>query len=144
MAIADLSRYLKSFSESSPSEEKQKELYREVLLMTLARASSSDANIDPVEIETIQQIMQRETGQELTEADIRKAARSELHSSVYLRKYLRSVRRQLKVEDRSKIVQAVADVIKSDAQINVLEIDFFYQVANAWRITLVEPLGLIA
>jgi len=144
MAIADLSRYLKSFSESSPSEEKQQGLYREVLLMTLARASSSDANIHPVEIETIQKIMQRETGQELTEADIRKAARSELHSSVYLRKYLRSVRRQLKAEDKSKIVQAVADVIKSDAQINVLEIDFFYQVANALRITLVEPLGLTA
>ena len=144
MAIADLSRFLKSFIESSPSEEKQKELYREVLLMTLARASSSDANIHPVEIETIQQIMQRETGQELTEADIRKAARPERYQSVYLRKYLRSVQRQLKAEDRSKIVQAVADVIKSDTQINVLEIDFFYQVANALRITLVEPLGLTA
>jgi len=144
MAIADLSRALKIFGESSPSEEKQKELYREVLLMTLARASSSDANIHPVEIKTIQKIMQRETGQELTEANIRKAGRPELYSSVYLRKYLRSVRRQLKAEDRSKIVQAVADVIKSDTQINVLEIDFFYQVANALRITLVEPLGLTA
>ncbi len=144
MAVADLSRFLEIFSESSPSAEKQQELYSEVLLMTLARASSSDANIDPVEIETIQQIMQRETGQELTEADIRKAARPELYSSVYLRKYLHSVQRQLKAEDRSKIVQAVADVIKSDTQINVLEIDFFYQVANALRITLVEPLGLTA
>ncbi len=144
MAIADLSRVLRIFSESSPSEEKQKELYREVLLMTLARASSSDANIDPVEIETIQQIMQRETGQELTEADIRKAARPLLNESLYLRKYLRSVRRQLKLEDRSKIVQAVGDVIKSDTQINVLEIDFFYQVASALCITLVEPLGLTA
>ena len=144
MAIADLSRVLKIFGESSPSEEKQKELYSEVLLMTLARASSSDANIHPVEIETIQQIMQRETGQELTSADIRKAARSELYQSTYLRKYLRSVQGQLKAEDRSKIVQAVGDVIKSDTQINVLEIDFFYQVANALRITLDEPLGLTA
>ncbi len=138
MAIADLSRFLKFFSESSPSEEKQKELYSEVLLMTLARASSSDANIDPVEIETIQQIMQRETGQELTEANIRKAARPERYQSVKLRKYLRSGQRQLKAEDRSKIVQAVADVIKSDTQINVLEIDFFYQVADALRITFPE------
>ncbi len=144
MAIADLSRFLKIFSDSSPSEEKQKELYSEALLMTLAQASSSDANIHPVEIETIQQIMQRETGQELTEAHIRKAARPERYQSVYLRKYLRSVQRQLKAEDRSKIVQAVADVIKSDTQINVLEIDFFYEVANALRITLVEPLGLTA
>jgi len=138
MAIADLSSILKIFGESSPSEEKQKELYREVLLMTLARTSSSDANIDPAEIETIQQIMQRETGQELTEADIRKAAWPEHYQSVKLRKYLRSVHRQLKAEDKSKIVQAVADVIKSDTQINVLEIDFFYQVADALRITPAE------
>ncbi len=138
MAIADFSSALKIFSASSPSEEKQKELYRAVLLMTLAQTSSSDANIHPKEIETIQQIMQRETGQELTEADIRKAARPERYQSVKLRKYLRSVQRQLKAEDRIKIVLAVADVIKSDTQINVLEIDFFYQVADALRITFPE------
>ena len=138
MAIADLSNVLRIFGASSPSEEKQKELYREVLLMTLARTSSSDANIHPAEIETIQQIMQRETGQELTEVDIRKAARPERYQSVKLRKYLRSVRRQLKAEDRSKIVQAVAEVIKSDTQINVLEIDFFNRVADALRITPAE------
>ncbi len=55
-----------------------------------------------------------------------------------------SVQRQLKAEDKITIVQALADVIKSDTQISVLEIDFFYQVANALRITLVEPLGLTA
>ncbi len=144
MAIADLSRVLKIFSKSSPSEEKQKELYREVLLMTLARASRTDSNIHPVEIETIQQIMQRETGQELTEADIRKAARPDLYESVNLRKYLRSVQGQLKVEDRIKIVQAVADVIKSDTQINALEIDFFNRVVDALRITPAAQLGLTA
>ena len=144
MAIADLSRFLKSFIKSSPSEEKQKELYSEVLLMTLARASSSDANIDPVEIETIQQILQRETGQELTEADIRKAARTYLNESVYLRNYLRSVRGQLKAEDRSKIVQAVAEVIKSDKKINVLEIDFFNRVVVALRMTPTEQFDLTA
>ncbi len=77
MAIADLSRIQKSFGESSTSEEKHKPLYREVLLMTLARASNFDAIIHLGEIKTIQQIMQRETGQEVTEADVRKAARLE-------------------------------------------------------------------
>ena len=144
MAIADLSNVLRIFGESSPSEEKQKELYREVLLMTLARASSSDANIHPVEIETIQQIMQRETGQELTEADIRKAARPELYESVNLRKYLRSVRRQLKAGDRIKIVQALGHVIKSDTRISVLEIDFFNRVADALRVTPAELVGFTA
>ncbi len=144
MAIADLSSVLRIFGESSPSEENQKELYSEVLLMTLARASSSDANIHPVEIETIQQIMQRETSQELTEADIRKAARPELYESVNLRRYLRSVQRQLKPEDRITIVQALADVMKSDTQISVLEIDFFNRVADALRITPAELAGLVA
>ena len=138
MAITAVSKVLKLFGASSPSEEKQKELFREVLLTTLARASNSDANIHPAEIETIQQIMQRETGQELTEADIRKAAPPDLYESVRLRKYLRSVQRQLKAEDKITIMQALADVIRSDTQINVLEIDFFNRVAVALRITLPE------
>ena len=142
MDIANLNSVLKVFGKSSPSEEEQKKLYKQVLLMTLARASSSDANIHPVEIETIQQIMQRETGQELTEADIRKAARPHLNESANLRKYLRSVQGQLKVEDRIKIVQSLADVIKSDTQISVLEVDFFNRVVDALRITLAELLGL--
>ena len=144
MAIAAVSNVLKIFGVSSPSEEKQKELYREVLLMTLARASRSDANIHPVEIETIQQIMQQETGQELTEADIRKAARPHLNESAKLRKYLRSVQRQLKLENKTTILQALADVIKSDTEINVLEIDFFNRVVDALRITPAEQLGLTA
>ena len=106
-----------------------------MLLITLARASYSDANIHPVEIETIQQIMQRETGQELTEADIRRAAWPGLYESAKLRKFLRSVQRQLKAEDKITIMQALADVIGSDTQINVLEIDFFNRVAVALRIT---------
>jgi len=142
MRIADLSSVLKSLGGSSLSEEKQKELFWEVLLMTLAQASNADANIHPEEIETIQQIVQRETGQELTEAAIRKAARSERYRSVKLRKYLRSVQRQLKAEDRIKIAQALADVIKSDNLISVLEVDFFNRVADALRITLAELIGL--
>jgi len=142
--VATLSSVLKIFGGSSAREEKQKELYREVLLITLARASRSDANIHPVEIGTIQQIMQRETDQELTEADIRKAARPELYESVNLRKYLRSVQGQLKVEHRIKIVQSLAHVIKSDTPISVLEINFFNRVADGLRITLAGQLGLTA
>ncbi len=142
--VATLSSVLEIFGESSPSEEKQKELYREVLLMILARASSSDANIHRLEIETIQQIMQRETGQELTEADIRKAARPDLYESVNLRKYLRSVQGQLNTENKTTIMQALADVIKSDTQINVLEIDFFNRVVDVLRITPAAQVGLTA
>ncbi len=62
MAVADLRSILKIFGEPSPSEEKHRPLYREVLLMTLARASNFDAIIHAVEIETIQQIFARRHG----------------------------------------------------------------------------------
>ena len=91
MSIADLSTVLKIFSETELDEEHQQELFAEALLMTLARASSSDANIHAVEIESIQQIMQRETGAEVSSQDVRKAARTELYESAPLRKYLGSV-----------------------------------------------------
>ncbi len=144
MKELNLSNVLKIFGESSPNEEKQKELYRDVLLMTLARASSSDANIHRLEIETIQQIMQRETGQELMEADIRRVARPDVYESVNLRKYLRSVQGRLNTENKTTILQALADVIKSDTQINVLEIDFFNRVVDVLRITPAAQVGLKA
>ncbi len=142
MSIADLSSVLKIFGESSTSEEDQDKLYKEVLLMTLARASRSDSNMQPVEIVTIQGIMQRETGQELTEADIRKASRPELYESANLRKYLRSVQSQLNSANRTTILQALADVIKSDTEISGLEVDYFNRVADALRVTPAELAGL--
>ena len=142
MAIADLNSVLKIFSESEPDEEEQKALYGEVLLMTLARASSSDSNIDPVEISTIQRIVQRETGEDITDKDVRRAARTELYETETLRKYLRRVRRKLQPGDRKKIVVSLAEVIKSDSQISVLEIDFFNRVADALRISPAELAGL--
>ncbi len=144
MSIADLSTVLKIFGESELDAEHQKELFTEALLMTLARASSSDANIHVVEIESIQQIMQRETGAEISTQDVRKAARTELYESTPLRKYLGSVRRQLSPTDRVRIVSLLADVIKSDTEISVLEVDFFNMVAEALRTTSAELAGLIA
>ncbi len=142
MAFGNLSGVLKIFGGSSAGEKIQDELYKEVLMMTLAQASKADANIHPLEIETIQQIMLRETGRDLTEADIRKVALSDRYESANLRKYLRRVQGQLNAENKTTILQAVVDVIKSDTRINVLEIDFFNRVVDALRMTPAEQVGL--
>ena len=143
MAIADLKNVLKLFGESS-DDGQDKDLLAEVMLMTLARASSADANIDPVEVSTILRIMERETGEGLTEADVRKAARRELYEDANLRKYLRSVRGKLSSPERARIALALAEVIKSDTSINVLEIDFFNRVADALSLSPAELVGLNA
>ena len=142
MALADLSSILSIFGGSSPTEEDQDTLYKEVLLMTLARASSADTNMHPVEIKSIQGIMQTETGQQISEADIRKASRPDLYESANLRKYLRSVQGQLNSGNKATILQALGDVIKSDTEISALEIDYFNRVADALNVTPAEAAGL--
>ena len=143
MACSNLVGVLKVFGSTSSSEEAQEELYEKVLLTILALASKADANVHPLEIETIQRIMLRETGQELTEADIRKAM-ADMFESANIRKYLRRVQSRLNVENKSTILKALVDVIKSDTQINVLEIVFFNRVIDALRMTPAEQFGLKA
>ena len=144
MVFGNFSNVLKLFGGSFASEKTQDELYEEVLFTILARASKADANIHPDEIGTIQQIMRRETGQDVTESDIRKASWSELNESAHLRKYLRSVQGRLNGQNKTAILQALVDVIKSDSKINVLEIDFFNRVVDALRMTSTERFELTA
>ncbi len=134
MAIADLKNVLNIFGGSEISEEAQNELYKEALMMTLARAADADINIQTVEVERIQELVKEQTGVECTAADIRWAAREELYAEAELRKYLASVRKKLSDEQRAKIVQTLADVFASDEEIGVLEVDFYNGVAEALKV----------
>ncbi len=144
MAIADLKNVLKIFGGSDVSEEHENELFKEVLLMTLARAADADINIQTVEVERIQEILKEHTGEEFTRADIRVAARSELYAEATLIKYLNSVHKKMKPEHRAETIQALADVFRSDKNVSVLEVDFFDKVAEALRVTPSQMAGLIA
>ena len=143
MAIADLSNVLDVFRRGQGSASNGEELFTEVLLMTLARATSSDANIDPCEVSTVLKILKEETGQDFTEADIRKASRPTLFDDAPFSKYLASVRKRLDSDEISRIVQALARVIKSDTNVRELEIDFFNMVADSLRATPAETVGLV-
>ena len=142
MRISDLSNVMKVFQETELSEAERQQLFKEVLLMTLARASSSDANINPYEVSTIQEILERYTGQKFSEADIRVAARSELYEKAPLKSYLSSARRKLGGEDRVAIVKALEEVINSDEEVSVLEIEYFNSVAKAMKLSPAELVGM--
>lgn len=144
MAIADLKNVLKIFGGSEVSEEKQNDLFKEVLMMTLARAADADINIQAVEVDRIREIIKKHTGEECSGADIRVAARDELYAEATLRKYLRSVRKNMKTKDRVETVHALADVFRSDQNVSVLEIDFFNGVADALGVTPAQVAGLRA
>ena len=61
MAIADLKSVLKIFGGSDVGADERDELYKEVLLMTLARAANADINIQTVEVDRIREILKEHT-----------------------------------------------------------------------------------
>jgi len=144
MAIADLKNVLNIFGGADVTEEQQNELFKEVLLMTLARAADADINIQSVEVERIQEILKSHTGEEFSSADIRVAARAELYAESTLRKYLSSVRGKLTDAHRAETIQALADVFRSDSNVSVLEVDFFDRVATALQVSPSQIAGLVA
>ena len=144
MAIADLKNVLKIFGGSELSDGERDELRKEVMLMTLARAADADINIQTVEVERIREILKENTGEDFSSADIRVAARSELYAEANLRKYLGTVRKKLRDQDRADVVQALADVFRSDSDVSVLEIDFFNRTVEALQATPAQIAGLVA
>lgn len=142
MTLADLDTVLKISSGADISEEEQRALFAEVLLMVLARASNSDSNIQQIEVQSILDIVERESGIAISEQDVRKAARTELYESTPLDQYLSRASKQLLGSDRIALVHLLAEVIRSDTEISVLEIDFFDRVANSLGATPSEIAGI--
>ncbi len=143
MAIADLKNVLNIFGGSDLSG-KQDELAKEVLLMTLARAADADINIQTVEVDRIREILKERTDEEFSAADIRVAARAELYAEATLRKYLGSVHKKMRYQDRIATAHALADVFRIDKNVSVLEIDFYNRVVKALDVTPADIAGLIA
>ncbi len=143
MSIVAFKNILKIFGGGEPSPEEKQQLFNEVLLMTLARACSADTNIRSVEVDAVQKILKQETGEDISAAKIRVAADSELFESTPLEKYLAKVGSKLDTQQRVKIVQALAGVIKSDVRISSFETDFFNMVAKAMKLTPAELAGLV-
>lgn len=144
MAIADLASVLKIFGGGDIGEDGRNELFKEVLLMTLARAADADINIQTVEIDRIREILKERTGEDFSSADIRVAAREELYAQATLKKYLGSAGKKLKNQQRVSVVHALADVFRSDSSVSALEVDFFNGVAEALRVSAADIAGLVA
>jgi uncharacterized tellurite resistance protein B-like protein len=144
MSIATLSNVLKIFGGGEPSAEEERQLVKEALLMTLARASAADSQIHPVEVETVREIIRQATGEDISPADVRVAAHSELFESTPLTSCLAGIGRKIKAGDRAMIVRSLAEVIKSDVKVTAREVAFFNDVAGALKVTPAELAGLIA
>lgn len=134
MALKDLSVIKRLFGASEDAGQ-LRELYREAMLMTLARATHSDAYTTHVEVETVQRIFQQYMEEEVSSADVRVAASSDLFESAPLEKWLGSVARRLDHEQCKTIVKALIEVIRVDGRVLSGEADFLNMVVGALQIT---------
>jgi uncharacterized tellurite resistance protein B-like protein len=131
MSFFSMSGISKLFGGASLTEEERANLVKEVMLMTLARAAASDTNIKSVEIDKVQEVLQARTGEEIPTSEIRVAANSALFEKVSLDKYLARSGRDLELEERVEIINALREVIGSDDRISEMEQDFFNMVVKA-------------
>lgn len=144
MSISNLSRIMEMFNlgDKELSADEKKELVEEVLLMTLARATSADCNIDSVEVESVQGIIKEATGSDISEQDIRIAAISDLFKEASLKRYLQKVGGRIDVADRQLVVSSLGKLIKVDGKVSPFEVDFFNEVVEALGLTPAELAGL--
>ena len=142
MSLASLGGVLKIFGGSEPTEEEKAELWKEVMLMTLARATGADTNIKAVEVDTVREVLKKHTGEDFSSADVRVAAHSELYEKAPLDKYLASAGRKLDVDQRVEVAEALAEIMKADERVSSMEISFFNTVAESLRLTPAQLAGL--
>ncbi len=143
MSIFNFEGVLKIFGGSEPSPEMLAQLHKEVLLLTLARATSADSNIKSIEIERVQRVLKERTGEEYAAGDIRVAAQSAIFEREPLDRYLSAASKKLAWEDRLTVAEALVDVIKADGRISPREISFFNNITTALAVTPAQLMGLI-
>ena len=141
MSFFSMTGISKLFGGASLTEEERANLVKEVMLMTLARAAASDTNIKSVEIDKVQEVLQARTGEEIPTSEIRVAANSALFEKVSLDKYLARSGKNLELEERVEIINALREVIGSDDRISEMEQDFFNMVVEALDIPAANSTG---
>lgn len=144
MSIASLAGVLKIFGGSDPSPEEQAQLAKEVMLMTLARATAADTNIKAIEVDKVREVLKSYTGDDFPDSEIRVAANSRIYEKAPLDKYVATSARKLQTADRLDIAKALEEVINADGRVSDREITFFNDIVNNLDLTPAQLMGLIA
>ena len=141
MALIDFSTITDLITDLSAGKDEEV-LFKEVILLVLARATRADSNVESIEVEHIQKALRELTGEEFSRGDILTASSSEIYETQSLERTLANAARKLGQEKRSVILSCLADLIRADSSIRDQELEFFDQVATALKATPSEIAGL--
>jgi uncharacterized tellurite resistance protein B-like protein len=144
MSLVRFENLLKAFqADAELTPEEKQDLFREVVVLTLARATSADYSIKPVEVETVQRIVKQVTDIDISADDVNVAANSHMFEKEPLESYLSGIRRKIDARHRALLLKSLAEVIRSDEQTNLSEAKYFDMVATALGATPSEIAGFV-
>ena len=143
MIQSTLNVIAKIFAEQFLTPEETEELFYEAVLMTLARATNADTNIHPVEVALVKTKVKEVTDQDITDADVRVAANSDLFERTSLENALIRINSILTSEQKVVIVRALSEVIQVDLKVTQREISFFNRVSDSLNLTPADLMGLV-
>jgi uncharacterized tellurite resistance protein B-like protein len=143
MGIEKLANVFRIISGDNLSAEQYNELKKEAVLMTLARGTSQDSEINPLEVATVRQKVEEITGVTVSDAEVRVAAHSELYETVPFKTCLSRLSSKLKAEDRAAILRGLADVLRSDLRVQDVETAYFDEIAGILQVRPSQIAGLV-
>jgi uncharacterized tellurite resistance protein B-like protein len=141
MALVDFNKVRQLFGETPQGEDA--DLFRELFVMVLSRATDADSYTHPAEIATVQGVIKDELGMDLSAAEIRTAALSKVYESVPLHRCLADSAPKLSHDQRRTILRGLVAVMRADDRISSREADFFNMVVASLRMTAADAAGLI-
>ena len=143
MILASLDHILKFFGGAEPTADELKDIVNETVLMVLARATAADTNIKHLEVESVRDIIKKNTGEDVSAKDVRMASHSGIFDSDPLERHLARVSNKIDIHDRVMIANALAEVILVDERVTAREVRFFNMVAEALDLTPANVAGLM-
>lgn len=139
----NLDHILKFFGGVEPTADELKDIVNETVLLVLARATAADTNIKHLEVESVRDIVKKNTGEDVSAKDVRMASHAGIFDTEPLERHLVKVARKIDVHDRVMIANALAEVILVDERITGREVRFFNMVAEALDLTPANIAGLM-
>ncbi len=141
MSLANFSRLTKLFREQEAVADD--EVYRELFVLVLSRATDADAYTHPAEIASVQAVIKEHLDVDVSSSDIRTAALSKLYESAPLHKYLAEVGPRLSKAQRRSIIRGLVEVLRADDNVSSREAEFFNMVTMALGLTAADAAGLV-
>ena len=141
MALGDLIQVKKIFGVSTEVKA-DAEVYREFMLMVLARATDADAYTHPAEVQVVQRVLEEHLGERVKSSDVRIAAHSRLYETAPLERYISRVGLRFSKYERYGLVSALIDVLKADGRVATAEVEYFNMVVSALELDFADAAGL--